>query len=220
VTRRAESLGQAIQSVRPELRPTSAPWWGRVAGAHAMAAIERPPARARQQWEEVIHSDEPRHRTVTAPELSWFERHLDAVNHSGDSDSTGAIAGNILGARLGEESLLRLSGGDGGPQADTLLLGRKTYEMFASFWPKAVESSKAKDPHGGAELSGQQRQMGNWLNEATKIVFSKTLKEASWKNTRIVRQIDPGEIKAMKKQAGKNMLVHGRMYGATLLAIV
>jgi dihydrofolate reductase len=97
----------------------------------------------------------------------------------------------------------------GGPQADTLLLGRKTYEMFASFWPKAVESSKAKDPHGGAELSDQQRQMGNWLNEATKIVFSKTMKEASWKNTRIVRQIDPGEIKAMKKQAGKNMLVLG-----------
>ena len=35
-----------------------------------------------------------------------------AVNHSGDSDSTGAIAGNILGALHGEESLLRLSLGD------------------------------------------------------------------------------------------------------------
>ena len=35
-----------------------------------------------------------------------------AVNHSGDSDSTGAIAGNILGAHFGEESLLRLSLGD------------------------------------------------------------------------------------------------------------
>ena len=35
-----------------------------------------------------------------------------AVNHSGDSDSTGAIAGNILGARCGEESLSRLPLGD------------------------------------------------------------------------------------------------------------
>lgn len=35
-----------------------------------------------------------------------------AVNHSGDSDSTGAIAGNILGAIHGEESLLRLPLGD------------------------------------------------------------------------------------------------------------
>lgn len=35
-----------------------------------------------------------------------------AVNHSGDSDSTGAIAGNILGAMHGEEVLTRLSFGD------------------------------------------------------------------------------------------------------------
>ena len=96
----------------------------------------------------------------------------------------------------------------GGPQADTLLLGRKTYEMFASFWPKAVESSKAKNPHDGGQLSDEQRQMGNWLNEATKIVFSKTMKDASWQNTRIVREIDPREIQGMKKQ-DKNMLVLG-----------
>lgn len=35
-----------------------------------------------------------------------------AVNHSGDSDSTGGIAGNILGALHGEEALSRLSLGD------------------------------------------------------------------------------------------------------------
>ena len=97
----------------------------------------------------------------------------------------------------------------GGPQADTLLLGRKTYEMFASFWPKAVASEEAKHPHGGAELSDEQRQMGNWLNEATKIVFSRTLKDASWKNTRIVGEIDPREIQKMKQDAGRNMLVLG-----------
>ena len=96
----------------------------------------------------------------------------------------------------------------GGPQADTLLLGRKTYEMFASFWPKAVESSKAKNPHDGGELSDEQRQMGNWLNDATKIVFSRTMKDASWKNTRIVQALDPREIQGMKKQ-DKNMLVLG-----------
>ena len=96
----------------------------------------------------------------------------------------------------------------GGPQADTLLLGRKTYEMFASFWPKAVESSKAKNPHDGGRLSDEQRQMGNWLNEATKIVFSRTMKDATWKNTRVVRELDPREIQGMKKQ-DQNMLVLG-----------
>lgn len=80
--------------------------------------------------------------------------------------------------------------------------------MFASFWPKAVGSSKAKDPHGGGQLSDEQRQMGNWLNDATKIVFSKTLKDPTWKNTRVVRELDPREIQGMKKQ-DKNMLVLG-----------
>lgn len=37
---------------------------------------------------------------------------MTALNHSGDSDSTGAIAGNILGAVHGEEALSRLSLGD------------------------------------------------------------------------------------------------------------
>jgi dihydrofolate reductase len=98
---------------------------------------------------------------------------------------------------------------EGGPQADTLLLGRKTYEMFAAFWPKAVASREAQGPHGGGELSDEQREMGNWLNEARKIVFSRTLKDATWKNTHIVREIDPREIEAMKKKASKDMLVLG-----------
>ena len=96
----------------------------------------------------------------------------------------------------------------GGPQADTLLLGRKTYEMFVSFWPKAIASTTAKNPHDGGQLSEEQRQMGHWLNDATKIVFSRTMKDATWKNTRIVRELDPREIQGMKKQ-DKHMLVLG-----------
>jgi dihydrofolate reductase len=97
----------------------------------------------------------------------------------------------------------------GGPQADTLLLGRRTYEMFAGFWPKAVDASTAQSPHGGGQLSEEQRGMGEWLNEATKLVFSKTLKDAAWKNTRLIRELDPREIEKMKKQRGKDMMVLG-----------
>jgi dihydrofolate reductase len=97
----------------------------------------------------------------------------------------------------------------GGPQADTVLLGRKTYEMFAAFWPQAVKSREAQGPHGGGDLTSEQRDMGVWLNEATKIVFSRTLKDVTWKNSRIVREVDPRAIEAMKKQASKDMLVLG-----------
>ena len=97
--------------------------------------------------------------------------------------------------------------GEGG--LDTVLFGRKTYEMFASFWPKAVESSGAKSPHGGGELSDTQRGMGVALNEATKVVFSKSLKSATWKNTRLVRDFDPRAIEAMKREKGHDIMIFG-----------
>jgi dihydrofolate reductase len=55
---------------------------------------------------------------------------------------------------------------------DAILFGRKTYELMASFWPSA-EALK-EDPIT-ADL------MNTW----PKIVFSQTLKEAAWNNTRL-----------------------------------
>jgi dihydrofolate reductase len=43
----------------------------------------------------------------------------------------------------------------------------------------------------------------------TKLVFSKTLKEAGWRNSRIIRRFDPRAIEAMKRQPGKDMIVFG-----------
>ncbi|MEJ2483497.1 MAG: ADP-ribosylglycohydrolase family protein, partial [Gemmatimonadota bacterium] len=48
---------------------------------------------------------EESHRTGASPAESFRTGTLLAVNHSGDSDSTGAICGNLLGARLGEAAL-------------------------------------------------------------------------------------------------------------------
>lgn len=98
---------------------------------------------------------------------------------------------------------------EGGGEPDTLLLGRTTYEMFASFWPQAMASPKAQGPHGGGQMTKEQRDMGTWLNEARKVVFSRSLKDATWKNSRIVRELDPNEIKAMKKKGKKDTLVLG-----------
>ena len=93
---------------------------------------------------------------------------------------------------------------------DTILFGRKTYQMFASFWPKVlVESETAPDPHTAGRKSSDLRAMAVMLNETPKIVFSTTLKEAKWQNSHIVSALDPREIATMKEQRGQDMMIFG-----------
>ena len=92
----------------------------------------------------------------------------------------------------------------------TILFGRRTYEMFEGFWPHAVDdSATAQDPHGGGRLSREQRAMGIWINEANKIVFSRTRTEVTWKNSRLLHQLDPREIEAMKGEPGRDIMIFG-----------
>jgi dihydrofolate reductase len=73
-----------------------------------------------------------------------------------------------------------------------LLLGRKTYEIFAGYWPKAKD-----DP------------FADKLNNAQKYVVSKTLRKLDWKNSTLVTGNIPEEIKKLKKQDGPELQVHG-----------
>jgi len=78
----------------------------------------------------------------------------------------------------------------------TLLFGRITYEMMMSYWPtpQAIEN----DPV-----------VANGMNEAEKIVFSKTLKTAKWNNTTLVKDDMVEALKKMKKQSSKDMTILG-----------
>ena len=51
--------------------------------------------------------------------------------------------------------------------------------------------------------------MAIMFNETPKLVFSRTLKEVTWKNSRLLHEFDPREIEAMKRQPGKDMIVFG-----------
>jgi dihydrofolate reductase len=77
-----------------------------------------------------------------------------------------------------------------------LLFGRITYEHMASFWPTpyAVENIPA---------------VAERMNALPKIVFSRTLDEAPWENTRLVKSGMAGEIRRLKKQQGKPMAILG-----------
>ena len=82
--------------------------------------------------------------------------------------------------------------------ATTVLLGRKNYQGFGSYWPSVVDNESA-DP--------RDRAFSSWLNSVEKVVFSSTLKDATWENSRIVNA-DPVEVvRDLQKQTGDNIIV-------------
>lgn len=69
-----------------------------------------------------------------------------------------------------------------------LLLGRKTFEIFANYWPKHADG-----------WSG--------INEVTKYALSKTLKKSDWQNSVILRSLS--DIQKLKKTKGRDLKVWG-----------
>lgn len=101
----------------------------------------------------------------------------------------------------------------------TLLFGRKTYEMFAAFWPHALEDPKGpQDPHSAGRRSPEIKAMARYINDAVKIVFSRTLKDVHWKNSRIINKFDPRQVEAIKNEPGKDIMIFGSGTIASQLA--
>jgi dihydrofolate reductase len=90
---------------------------------------------------------------------------------------------NFLGKVMGEQM----------GQSFDLLLGRKTYELFAAHWPKRGNN----DPAAAS------------LNKARKYVVSTTLKNPEWTNTMIIKGNVDEEIRKLKAQNGPELQVHG-----------
>lgn len=76
-----------------------------------------------------------------------------------------------------------------------LLFGRVTYELMASYWP--TEEAEKMAP---AVAKG--------MNDAEKIVFSNTLQDVSWNNTRVVNDMI-GEVTKLKKESVNDMTILG-----------
>ena len=77
-----------------------------------------------------------------------------------------------------------------------LLLGRKTYEIFAAYWPY-VKSDTA------------DQMMAEKLNNAKKYVVSTTLNKLDWRNSTLIKGNVVQEIKNLKEQNGPELQVHG-----------
>ena len=90
-------------------------------------------------------------------------------------------------------------------QADTILFGRVTYEGMAAYWP--TPEAIANDP-----------EVAERMNAMEKVVFSRTLKRVSWSNSRLVGEDVAGEVRRLKEQPGKDILLLGSSDLAVTLA--
>jgi dihydrofolate reductase len=74
---------------------------------------------------------------------------------------------------------------------DAVLLGRRTYQLFADYWPKAT----------GVDADR--------LNQLPKIVFSRTLTNPEWNNSRVVSGDVAAEVTRLKQQPGRDLALFG-----------
>jgi dihydrofolate reductase len=74
---------------------------------------------------------------------------------------------------------------------DVILLGRRTYQLFAGYWPSATGPDADR------------------LNRLPKVVFSRTLQQVEWNNSRLVSDGIADEIASLKRQPGKDLALFG-----------
>jgi dihydrofolate reductase len=74
---------------------------------------------------------------------------------------------------------------------DTIVFGRVTYQMMASFWPSATSPEAPM------------------MNELPKLIFSRTLETVDWQNSKLAKGDVAEEIGRLKRAPGKDIAVFG-----------
>ncbi|MGH8607254.1 MAG: dihydrofolate reductase family protein [Gammaproteobacteria bacterium] len=78
--------------------------------------------------------------------------------------------------------------------SDVLIMGRKTYELMAGYWPTAADN----DPI-----------VKEKMNSTPKLVFSRTLKKVEWQNSRLATSSIAEEVARLKQVPGDGLLPVG-----------
>ena len=78
----------------------------------------------------------------------------------------------------------------------TLLFGRVTYQMMASYWPTPMAAQNSPE-------------VAAHMNQLPKVVFSRTLNEATWSNTRLMKGDLATAVRTLKDEPGPGMAILG-----------
>jgi len=85
-------------------------------------------------------------------------------------------------------------------KSDTGLYGRVTYQLMESYWPTAADKPNA---------TKHDIQHSTWYNKVSKVVLSKTMKDANLPNTKIISDNVCNEIMKLKQEEGKEIVIFG-----------
>ncbi len=110
--------------------------------------------------------------------------------HAGEDTSGGFDLGGWTGPFMDEH---RRYASEALPHAGAILLGRRTYDIWASYWPTVTDPAD--------EIAGA-------LNGLPKYVASTTMEKAGWAGTTVIRDV-PAEVGALRAKPGADILVMG-----------
>jgi dihydrofolate reductase len=108
-----------------------------------------------------------------------------------EEDPSGGFAHGGWSANYWDDQMGQVMGESMSAPFD-LVLGRRTYEIFAAHWPYVTDDPFAKP-----------------LNDATKYVASRTLRSLDWSNSILIEGDVGEEIATLKQQDGSELQVHG-----------
>ena len=83
---------------------------------------------------------------------------------------------------------------------DTAIFGRRTYQGMQAFWSTVPDNPESRP---------DQIAHARWLEQNTKLVFSTTLSDFTWVNSRLIKEHLAEEINALKQQSGHTMMTLG-----------
>ena len=85
-------------------------------------------------------------------------------------------------------------------ESDTALYGRVTYQMMEGYWPTAADQPNA---------TKHDIEHSTWYNKVDKVILSKTMEGQQLPNTVIISDNIEHRVKALKQQAGKEIIIFG-----------
>jgi dihydrofolate reductase len=128
-------------------------------------------------------------RTVVAQISMTLDGRVSGPGGPGDMEIVAGHAGSDAAHQRAADAL---------GAATTALMGRGNYEGFYAYWPPVAADENA-DP--------RDRAIARWLDDVEKIVFSNTMKDARWKNSRIAHDSPVQEVRRLRVTEGGDILV-------------